>query len=270
MPIRYYVNLDCEPRRELGEEELLGLVAKRERAESVRGRFRKEHGLEDVAKMRFREKTATPDGQKQSRETTVEKVLKECRPLDGLAHCCERCPAALQGTAYSCTQSLSLPLSAAAEHWLVQQVAPAGSRAFDLFRTAADRHGYGEGNRFGNWRKAGFLEAKEAVTEQRGDFLLTSDQVLNEMLLVGDIMPPHGLGLLLHLQALRATDGRTGDELLDLLEGVSGSGSAEEAPQIEFALAPEKGEDPSIAEIKFLLYAVYRAFSLEVPLALRL
>ncbi len=270
MPIRYYVNLDCEPRRELGEEELLELLAKRERAQSVQARFREEHGLEDTARMRFREKTATPSGQRVTRETTVAEVLEECRPLGMHARHCESCPAALQGTAYSCTQSISIPISAEAEGWLVRQVAPEGSQAFALFRDAVERQGYGKGGRFANWRKGGFLKADRPVTEKRGEFILTSDQVLNALLLVGDIMPPHGLGVLVHLQALRSTEGHTGDELLALMEGVSQSGSAEDAPEIEFALSPEKGEDASITELKFFLYAVYRALSLEVPLALRL
>src|SRR5690606_37588432 len=139
----------------------------------------------------------------------------------------------------------------------VDQLPPAGSRALELFFDAASASGYGTSPLLDNWRRAGFLEAREPEKAERAGLLVTSAQVLQELFLVGDLMPPHLLGVLLHLQALRASDGRECDELLALLENVDAQQSAENAPTIEFALSTNEDDETSVRELKQFLYAAY-------------
>lgn len=270
MAIRHYVDLDCPPRMELGGDGLLELLARRERADAVAEQFAAKYKLADETKMRFREKTVTPDGAQGARETTVAELRAECAPLDAMAHHCMNCPASLGGQPYSCIGAVGLPISAAAEQWLVDSLPPAGDRATELFVDACANHGWGQHPLLARWRKAGFMEAQEAARGNRGGLLVTSDQVLHELLLVGDIMPEHGLGVLAHLRAIVARGGTGVNEPMEAVMQVLETGLAEDAPDLEFALAPQDGDDQSILELKLMLSGVYRALSLQVPLAIKL
>ncbi len=270
MPIRCFIDLGCTPREELGPEELLSLTARWQQAESISAQFREKHGNIDEAKMRFRHRFTTLGGESDTRELSVAELRRECEPLWLYSQHCARCPAALEQHPYSCLQSIAFPISARAQAWLVGQLAPEGSRVFELFMEAASRNGYGQSKTFENWRKAGFLEGGEPAKINRAGLLITSDMVLNELLLVGDLQPTHALGVLLHLQALAASDGRRGDDLLSLIEKVDENASAEDAPTIDFAIPPSDDDDASTLELKQFLFALFRAFSLQVPLAVRL
>ena len=270
MPIRYFIDLDCTPREELGRSGLLSMLARSDRAESIRQQFLEKYQVGDEKKMRFREKVTTADGEPEKREMSVADLKKETQPLDDLKHHCRGCPAALTGESYSCVGVISFPISEAAENWLVEQIPPSGSRSLELFLDACSRNNYGQSEMLKNWRKAGFFERSEPVQGERDGILVTSDQVLNELFFVGDLQPSHQLGVLIHLQALKASDGREGDELLDLIEGVDEKASAEESPMIDFALQPQEGSDATIRELIHFLFASFRAFSIQLPLGLRL
>lgn len=270
MPIRYFVDLNCGARKQVGDKELLRLISRWNQADSIHRQFHDKFGLDDESKMRFREKMASPDGEMKKREISVAELRGECGVLMELKGECTQCPAAIDSSPYSCTQTIALPISEKAEQWLVKQIAPSGTRALELFIDACSRAGYGNIDIFANWRKAGFLEAKEMAKDERDGLLVTSDQVLHELFLVGDLMPPHLLGLLVHLQALGTTDGRSGDELLALMEGVTDTSSMEETPMIDYALMPDESDDDSVRELKQFLFVAFRAFSLELPLAVRL
>ncbi len=270
MAIRYYIDLNCKPRTEIGESELLTLLTRWELAQSVRDQFKEKYNTTDEAKMRFRERVVDPNGEIEKRETSVADIRRECEALGKYSDHCDNCPANLDKTAYSCHQKIGFPLSARAEQWLVDQVAPTGSRGAELFIEACSQNDYGSAPLFANWRKAGFLEGKETVKGDRGGLLVSSDQVLNELFLVGDIMPNHALGIFVHLQALVSSDNRTGDDLIDLIENIDNSQSAEDAPTIDFNIKPEADDDESIREIKQFLFALFRAFSLQTPLAIRI
>jgi len=270
MPIRHYIDIDCPPRAAIGGEELVALLARWERAESIRAKFSEQYGTADESKMRFREKVTNAEGEVEKRELSVADLREECAALEEHAHHCRACPASLSGAPYSCTAAESFPISGAAEAWLVGQLPPAGSRALELFLDAALEHGYGENPRLIGWRQAGFLESPEPTKADRAGLEVTSAQVIEELFLVGDLMPQHLLGVMLHLGAMRASDGRTGDELLALIENVDAAASAEEAPTIDFGIGPDPADDESTRELKQFLFAGFRAFSLQAPLAIRM
>ncbi len=270
MPIRYFIDLDCKPRQNLGSDVILSMVSRYERAETIKVQYQEKYKVTDENLMRFRETVNTPTGESEKKERTVAELKESCSPLWDHSRHCEGCPAALLPSAYSCIQPLSFPVSEKAENWLMKQLAPTGTRAVELFLDACSRSGYGDIPQLENWRKAGILESKEPVKEERSGILVTSNQILNELFFVGDIMPNHALGILIHLQLMISSEGDTGDDLLDILEGVDQSGSTENAPTIDFRLKPKKSDDECIREFKQFFLALFRAFSLQIPLAIRL
>lgn len=268
MPIRYYIDLPCQPREDLGPEELLRLTLLRERALSMRARF-EEKGLHDPAAMRFREQVVTTTGQ-ETRERTVAELESEFAVLTELEKWCVGCPAALIPEPFGCAWSVSLPISSAAQCWLVERLPDEETRGLELFREAAEALGYGNANALANWRRAGFVEGQEPPTIERGEYRPNADMILTELFLVGDLMPTHILGVLLHLRALRASDGREGDELITMIDTMTSQGSAEDAPTIDFAIEPSEEDDLSTRELKQFLASCYLALELQVPLAVRL
>jgi hypothetical protein len=270
MPIRFDIDLPCQPREDLAPDQLSYLIGLVERASSVRERFTRETGEVDPARMRFRERVVSAAGGESTRERTVAELLAEAAPLEPLAFHCTNCPASVQGGAYGCSGAIELPLSAAAQCWLLERLGPDGSRSLELFRGAVEAHRYGEAPVLAAWRRAGFLEGETAPVTERGDFVANADMILAELLLVGDLMPNHLLGVLLHLNALRTSDGRGGDDFVAFVEQLGATESAEDAPSIEYTLLPEQGDDPSVADLKLFLFAAYTALSLQVTLRVRL
>jgi hypothetical protein len=183
---------------------------------------------------------------------------------------CRDGPARLVPSPFGCTWQVSLPLSNAAQCWLLEQLPEEGTKGLALFRDAVEAFGYAAEGPLMRWREAGFLDGATSPVIERGEFKPSADSILTELFLVGDIMPNHGLGLLLHLRALKASDGREGDALIDLIEQMTSSGSAEDAPTIDFVLEPSQDDDRSIRELKQFLAACYLGLELQVPVAIRL
>lgn len=271
MPIRYFIDLDCQPRETLGPESLIDLVSRREMAEAIAQQLEEKGSTAAPEQMAYEERRAGLEEKGAApRQTTVAEVRRETRALEQLAHHCNGCPAALNGQPFSCHSRLNLPLSGTAEEWIGEQAAPQASEAFALLR---DGRPDGRGQavaRLERWRQAGFLASPEPMVLSEDNPPVTTDDILRELLLVGDLMPAHALGVLLHLRALRSEDGREGDELLTMIARVNESGSAEDASPIQFALGPTDEDDPSVIQLKVLLFAAYIAFSLQAPLAIRL
>lgn len=270
MAIRYCIDLPCVPREAMGREDLARMVARWERAQAIRADFVSRYGARDEEEMRFRERRVAVGGE-QLQETSVAEIRRQCQPLEDLAHHCVGCPAALMGEPFSCHGAISLPIPAEAEAWLIDQVAPDGTRCASLFLDATDQHPIGP-SPFQGWRRAGFLAAAEPATAVRNGRTITSDQLLMELFAVGDIRPDHALGPLLYLQLLATEDGRRGDDVLAIVEGVSAAsaGDIESAPAIGFRLRPEPALGESIGELTHFFLAIFIAFSLETPLTLDL
>lgn len=271
MSIRHYIDLNCRPREELGPEDLLDLYLTWLRAERLAHAFRDRYG-DDVeeSKMQFEETVQRLGEDPIKRKSTVAELRERCAPLAESAHHCTGCPAAVDGNAFSCIHQVNFPVSQLAEHWLLQQLAPEGTRCFELFADAARSLEYGKSPLLERWRAAGFFEAHQPISEQRGEASVTSDQLLHELFLVGDLMPQHALGVLLHFQALGTDDGREGDEVLQMIEAITDKQSAADAPSLTFAIEPSAEDDDSTRELKTFLFCLFRSFSLQVPLAVRL
>lgn len=272
MPLYYYIALDCEPRRQLGAEELVGLVQDDVLARRLADEFRKAKGDDyPDSEMIFTRRHIAADGAQESRDLSVADLKRGTEQLRALAPHCRECPAALGGADYGCVQSISFPITQAAEQWLLARIGPATTDCGRLFRASVVQMGYGRCEMLEEWRDVGFLESPEPLTRtEPGDpVLLSSDQILHAMLMSGDLSPVQALSLLLFTQALALTDGGDTDAVLELIQAIQ-SGQAEGAtPELVFLPMPGPEDEPSLFELKTFLYAAFRAFSLGCALAVR-
>ena len=249
MAIHYYVDLNCQPRREVGAEVLLQMLRDRILASNVRQGYRDKFGDKmPESEMKFRRREVREDGSEIESEFSVEGVRAKTRDLDDLANFCKGCPAAVTGDPYRCIQSLPLPLSRPAEEWLLGRIGPPDSLTGQFFRQSAAKMNYGDCGRLDHWRKAGFLKAGEPLERQDdGDERpVTSDQILHPMLMAGDLAPTHCLSLLLFTRALQTEAGGDADEVLEIIERVQLTQSTEDVPALRCRLEPDPADDPSI------------------------
>ena len=133
----------------------------------------------------------------------------------------------LLGRPFACVGLIPAPLPAKTEEWLVQRLPDdIESVGGFLLRKAIGDFGY-DGARARELRQKGRLEAPGPFERHYGPFfrrfVVSSEQILEELLCAGDIAPAHGLAVLMHLQAIEV-DGAVparmeeGDKLGALIE----------------------------------------------------
>jgi hypothetical protein len=158
------------------------------------------------------------------------------------------------------------PLAARVEEWLVAQLPEEiDSVGGFLLRKAIGDFGY-DGARARTLRQAGRLAAPGPYERHYGPFfrrfVVSSEQILEELLCAGDIAPSHALALLMHLSALEV-DGAVpsrledGDKLGQLV-----AKAAERRTRTRLAVQPTD-EEPSLAGVQALIGALYAGFVLD-------
>jgi hypothetical protein len=192
-------------------------------------------------------------------------------PVDEAAHAAS-CPSCqLLDRPLGCVGMVPAPLSAASEEWLVRRL-PEDLESVGgfLLRKAIGDFGY-DGARAKALRDKGRLLAKGPFERHYGPFfrrfVVSSEQILEELLCAGDIAPAHGLAILMHLQALEL-DGKR-PEILDI-EGpklgqiVSEPATRRARTKLALDVNDPEPSDPSLAGLKSLLGALYAGFVLDV------
>jgi hypothetical protein len=188
--------------------------------------------------------------------------------VDEAAHAAS-CPSCqLLDRPLGCVGLVPAPLSAASEEWLVRRL-PEDIESVSgfLLRKAIGDFGY-DGARAKVLRDKGRLLAKGPFERHYGPFfrrfVVSSEQILEELLCAGDIAPPHGLAILMHLQVLEL-DGKR-PEILDIEGPKLGQIVSEPTTRrarTKLALDVHD-EDASLAGLKSLLGALYAGFVLDV------
>ncbi len=178
------------------------------------------------------------------------------------------CPAcSLLARPFACTGLIETPLSARGEEWLVERLpTEIESVGGFLLRKAIGDYGY-DGARARDLRAAGRLAATGAFERHYGPFfrrfVVSSDQIVEELLCAGDISPAHALAVLMHLQALDVdgvvpTRMEDGDKL-----GALVSSPSERKTRCRFNIAASDGDDATVTALKGLLAALYAGFILD-------
>ena len=189
-------------------------------------------------------------------------------PIDEPAHR-QRCPSCkLLAPPYTCVGLLPTPITAPAERWLIERLPKEiETVAGFLLRKAIGDFGY-DGARARTLRSQGRLEAKGAFERHYGPFyrrfVVSSEQLLEELVCAGDIAPSHALAILIHLGALEL-DGSApdsldtdGPKLGQLIER-----PLDRKKRTRFALEPSEGDDASLAGLKAMLAALWAGFVLD-------
>lgn len=265
MALRYSIELDCLPRQILGGGELAELTALRELSDLIAGEYRRTHGVDEPERMKFRREVRHGEEKPVSREWTVAEVARATSPLDEVARHCALCPASVTGAPFGCLLPLHFPISAAGEAWLLGRIRDGAPNVLKAFSQVFDPDQEAVG-RVAKWRRTPILEAEEEPVRQVGGLGIRANHLLAWLLLGETIEPGRALTPLLLFDALILGDGRRGDALLDFLQNLDGTEDPETLPQLAFSLEAEESDEQTIIDFKMMLFALYAAFRLQVPL----
>jgi hypothetical protein len=216
----------------------------------------------------------TPSGP-QEREVSVADMLAEAAPLDELAPHCASCDACAVDSQFGCFGYLNYPLTASFEQWLVSRIQPANTLGGFLLLKAIDDFGY-DGSAMVSWRQRRELtelsRSPEAVVAT--GFLskkrVSTDQILQAILMVGpELDPTHCMGILMWLGALQiqgqVPGPGTSEDPSALVALTQAQTPAHRSGIVQLDVGPPS-EDPCIRGFQQLLYAMYVAWVIDVPM----
>jgi hypothetical protein len=263
----YIVHRDCAVKQELGQGDviagtlgLLQMLKSRERAAAIL-KLAMDEGNPDPYSASVTVMVLTQDGA-QPREVSVRQMAAEAAPLESLSSHCQTCDACAMGELFGCSGYLNYPITASLEQWILSRLQPAETLASKLMFRAIDDFGY-DGQAMAAWRQRRELMERSAPLETTvGDERISADQLLQAILACGSELNPDHCSMLLHwLGALKPAQGNA-DEALAL-------SLATPPEQRRQAFALDVGppdEDASIRGLQQLLFAMYVAWTLDLPL----
>ncbi len=263
MAIDYIIDYACVPKQTLGTEGILERLKGRERAESVIQLFRRNGDQRPPSEMGFEMTRSTASGEEETRVVVVQELLNAADELTPLEHYCEGCPANAAGRPFGCMNRIDYPISRQGEIWLLKQLpTPDEPLLWLLLRRGIEEFGY-DGSSVQALRggESPYFEEQDQFARQMGEFSITTNQVFEMIFTLGHIQPSHAGVLLLFFNAIRR------DLDADAIMHIS------QAPEdvyerYPFQLALEDGDDRSVRQIKQFFYALYVAWSLNLPLLL--
>jgi len=203
MAIDYVLAVGCEPQKALGVERLVELHRTRILARSALAHMREDGEPRHPAEIEVQLTVRKPGGDS-GRGVTLQHLLDEAAPLDGVAHHCATCPAGLPRE-FACHRRIRYPIPEHVEQWLMARLPT------HLATTAGALlvRGLGEfswdGAPTAKLRAAGttYFESRVAYGVRwegpDGNIEISSDQLFQMMFMVGHLAPTHCLMLALFL-----------------------------------------------------------------------
>ena len=265
MAIDYEIHYDCEPKRALTLEGLMGRLKGRDRAAAIMKLYRDSGDLRPPSEMGFEMVRRTASGEEEIEIIVVQSLLDAAEELLPYQPYCIGCPANRIGVAFGCIGTINYSISYEAERWLLNQL-PDNEHPlpYMLLQRALREMNYTGEHAAPLRAEAGvFFESDLAPEREFGGATNSGDQIFEMLFLSGPILPAHG-SLLLQFYGAIPID-LEADVMMQLAAPPSAEWLDEHVPFLHTHIP---GDDGSITAFKEFLYAVYLAFRLGVPLML--
>ncbi|MBN1963758.1 MAG: hypothetical protein JW910_03870, partial [Anaerolineae bacterium] len=262
MGIDYIIHYECEPKRALTLEGLMGRLKSRDRANTIIRLYR-DHGDErSPSQMGFEMMRRLADGTEQREVIVVQDLLDAAEDLKPFEPHCAGCPANRTGASFGCVGSINYPISERGERWLLDQL-PGQDHplVFLLLQRAIREIGY-SGKAAARLRAQDgvFLEATVPPQRDLEALIVSGDQVFEMLFLSGPIQPAHATLLLQFFGGIsREMDA---DIMMQLAAPPSQAWIDQYAP---FSHQTHESDDDSTASLKEFLRALYLAFRCGAP-----
>ncbi len=258
MAIEYVLDLRCPVKEAVPTVDLMGLVRSQRQGELLLEMSRREGDQRPAGEITITRRVQTPEGV-QEKSVSIQQMLDEAAPLEPLAHHCAGCRANMLEQPFGCYASISYPIRAAAEQWVMSRLPETLASTAGHFLVAAIRDFQYSGEPIARLRSKGaFFESRKPARRQWGPWLnkrtITSDQMLQMMFGLGNLGPSHCVMLALFLGILPHD-----------FDPHSLSDTAERNQQLASARIEPPRNDPALAEMAAFLRTVAMSPVLDVP-----
>jgi hypothetical protein len=265
MGIDYLIDYDCEPKRTLSIEGLMGRLKGRDRAQAIIQLYREGGDQRSPSKMGFEMVRRLPDGTEETEVIIVQDLLNAAAELTPWEHFCTGCPANRAGTPFGCLGTINYPVSLQAEQWLLAQLPDHETPlVFMLLQRAILDMGYtGEAAAPLRTELGTIFESAEAPERDINGYHLSGDQVFEMLFLSGPIGSAHSTLLLQFFGGISRN--LEADVMMRLAVPPSAAWIDEHIP---FSMKHSSGDDVIIGGLKEFFHALYLAYRLGVPVLL--
>ncbi|MCY3780579.1 MAG: hypothetical protein OXG78_09750 [Chloroflexi bacterium] len=269
MAIDYIIAYDCKPKQALSTAGILERLKERERAREVIEWFRSAGDDRPPDQMGFEFSQSTPQTSGEKQLIVVQDLLDHAAVLDDYAETCRGCPANVTGSPYGCIGFINYPISALAETWLLERLpVPDEPVVWLLLRQGIRTLGYdgssvktlraADGNAGGKGRT--YFELPNAPQRRLGELQVDSDQILEMVFGVGDLIIPNHAGILLLFFNVIERDLEA-----EVIQEISSFDfAARETVAFQMTLPTEY--DACIGEFIAFFHALYTSWKLNMPL----
>jgi hypothetical protein len=260
MAIDYVIDYLCVPKQTLTTEGIVERLKGKDRAEAMIAMYRRAGDQRPPNEIGFEFTRRTSDGREETMIVEVQHLLDEAADLPPLAHHCQQCPANRSRHPFGCIGQIQYPLSQAGEEWLLGQFPDIHEPLVWLLLKQGIENFQYDGATVKALRDGEtYFEARTPPMRHMGDFLLTANQVFEMLFVVGDIIPNHASVLLLFLKGLNRD--LEAHVIMQLTPAPNDA-----AVKYPFQHDIKPNDDPTIAELKEFLHALYIAWRLNVNL----
>lgn len=269
MAIDYIIEYECEPKRQLSAAGILERIKEKERAEEVIEWFRSAGDERPPAEMGFEFSRSTPDDLGAKQLIVVQDLLDHAAELEPLAHHCATCPANRGKIPFGCIGFVNYPISANTETWLLDRLpVPDEPLIWLLLRQGIRRFGYDGSSvkalrdldHSGDLIERSYFELPVAPQRRLGEIQVTSDQILEMIYGVGELIIPNHAGVLLLFFDAIDRDLEAAD-----IQDISSFDRAIRE-RIDFEMEAQPEHESGIRELVAFFHALYLAWKLNVPL----
>lgn len=262
MAIDYIIDYDCIPKQTLGTTGIIERIKARERANTIIALFRENGDERPPSEMGFEFTRSTPEGQEEAQLVVVQDILDLAEALKPLEPHCRLCPANRTGTPFGCMGFVQYPISGKGEAWLLNQLPSVNEPLiWLLLKQGVESFKYdGQGMALLRQQSDSYFEDKQSAIRFLGEFTLNANQIFEMLFAVGDIIPNHGIIMLLFFNAIERSELQA-DEIMALSPA-----NEEKVKQNPFLHQILQGDDLTIADLKEFFQAMYVAWALNVKL----
>ena len=257
------IDLDCAPKQALTTVGLLSRLKARARAELILKLYRDQGDTRAPAQMGVEVVTRDLDGNEQTETIVVQQLFDELAVLGDFAAACVGCPANLGKGSFGCYGTVNYPISAVAEHWLLDRLPAVTDPLPYLLLKQTIEEWPNPGVAAAPIRRSPgvIVESAEVATRRIGEIRLNANFMF-EMIFMRPAINPLYATMLLLLFGVITRDLEI-DEIRQLVPA-----PPDYLIRYPCLLVPEPDDDESIDALKRLLYALYTAWGLNVPLSL--
>jgi len=264
MALDTVIDYPCRPKKDLGNGDLrsgtktlVDLLKSRARAEAARGLAARDGTPADDLPVRLA--VLTPAGVAEETTMSVRELEARAAALDPHVPACTNCPANARRAPFGCVGTVTYPVPAAAEQWLLDRLQPPDAIGGALFLQSVEELGYDgaatRGVRARGLFEAGTAPGKDLPANPFGRARVTTDELLDPFFRPeGRLVPWQMLAFLMWLGAVKVDDAvpRAADDGLKLtrLE------PADRPKRAKLTLGPSP-TDPGVEQARDLLKALF-------------